>query len=95
VTELDLYDNLISHVRGLDGFVRLASLDLSFNRIKRIGHVDHLKELTDLYFVQNKIQTIQGLHGLTKLRNLELAGNRIRVGTVTSLCACPCWLACG
>ena len=77
--DLDLYDNLISHVEGLDNFTRLTSLDLSFNRIKHISNVNHLSNLTDLYFVQNRIQKIENLEGLTKLQNLELAANRIRV----------------
>ncbi|MCJ1384746.1 Protein phosphatase 1 regulatory subunit sds22 [Xylographa soralifera] len=76
--ELDLYDNLISHIRGFDTLVWLRSLDLSFNKIKHIKNISHLKELTDLYFVQNKIQKIEGLEGLSKIRNLELAANRIR-----------------
>ena len=76
--DLDLYDNLINHIRGFDGLTELTSLDLSFNKIKHIKNVNHLKKLTDLYFVQNKIQTIDGLDGLDKLRNLELGGNRIR-----------------
>jgi protein phosphatase 1 regulatory subunit 7 len=76
--DLDLYDNLINHIRGFEGLTELTSLDLSFNKIKHIKHVNHLKKLTDLYFVQNKIQTIDGLDGLDKLRNLELGGNRIR-----------------
>ncbi|KAL9022887.1 MAG: hypothetical protein Q9180_008511, partial [Flavoplaca navasiana] len=76
--ELDLYDNLISHIRGMDDLVHLTSLDLSFNKIKHIKNVNHLKELKDLYFVQNKIQKIENLDGLEKLRNLELAANRIR-----------------
>lgn len=76
--DLDLYDNLIAHIKGLDELVNLTSLDLSFNKIKHIKHVNHLKELKDIYFVQNKISTIEGLDGLGKLRNLELAANRIR-----------------
>ncbi|MCJ1439340.1 hypothetical protein MMC27_008732 [Xylographa pallens] len=76
--ELDLYDNLISHIKGLDTLVWLKSLDLSFNKIKHMKNIGHLKELTDLYFVQNKIQKIEGLEGLSKIRNLELAANRIR-----------------
>ncbi|CAI7620409.1 unnamed protein product [Penicillium manginii] len=76
--ELDLYDNLISHIKGLDEFSDLASLDLSFNKIKHIKNVSHLVHLTDIYFVQNKISTIEGLEGLLKLRNLELGANRIR-----------------
>ncbi|AEO70106.1 uncharacterized protein THITE_2121066 [Thermothielavioides terrestris NRRL 8126] len=76
--DLDLYDNLISHVRGLDDLVNLRSLDLSFNKIKHIKHISHLTNLTDLYLVANKISKIEGLSGLTKLRNLELGSNRIR-----------------
>ncbi|KAF7713798.1 Protein phosphatase 1 regulatory subunit SDS22 [Penicillium ucsense] len=78
LTELDLYDNLISHLKGLDEFQNLTSLDLSFNKIKHIKNVDHLKKLTDIYFVQNKISRIEGLEGLDKLRSLELGANRIR-----------------
>ena len=77
--ELDLYDNGIAHVRGLDDLPALTSLDLSFNKIKHIKNVKHLKTLTDLYFVQNKISRIEGLEGLDRLTNLELAANRIRV----------------
>ncbi|CAJ2500571.1 Uu.00g034240.m01.CDS01 [Anthostomella pinea] len=78
LTELDLYDNLISHVRGLDDLTKLTTLDLSFNKIKHIKHIDHLTELTDLFFVSNKISTIEGLDTLTNLRQIELGSNRIR-----------------
>ncbi|RAK72594.1 NIF-domain-containing protein [Aspergillus fijiensis CBS 313.89] len=78
LTELDLYDNLISHIKGLDEFENLTCLDLSFNKIKHIKNVAHLVKLTDLYFVQNKISKIEALEGLTVLRNLELGANRIR-----------------
>lgn len=76
--ELDLYDNVISHVKGLESLIHLTSLDLSFNRIKHIKNVGHLKELKDFYLVQNRIQKIEGVEGLEKLKNLELAANRIR-----------------
>ncbi|OAX83360.1 hypothetical protein ACJ72_02271 [Emergomyces africanus] len=76
--DLDLYDNLISHIKGLDHLTKLISLDLSFNNIKHIRNVSHLVRLKDLYFVQNRIQKIEGLDGLKELRNLELAANRIR-----------------
>lgn len=76
--ELDLYDNLISHIRGLDELKHLTSLDLSFNKIKHIKHINHLKDLKDLYFVSNKISNIDGLDELVHLRQLELGSNRIR-----------------
>jgi protein phosphatase 1 regulatory subunit 7 len=76
--ELDLYDNLISHIKGFDELLKLASLDLSFNKIKHIKHVNHLKQLRELYFVQNRIQKIENLDGLDRLTMIELAANRIR-----------------
>ncbi|KAL9050159.1 MAG: hypothetical protein Q9162_006793 [Coniocarpon cinnabarinum] len=78
LVELDMYDNAISHVKGLEELSELTSLDLSFNKIKHIKRVNHLKNLKELYFVQNKISTIEELDGLTQLRNLELGANRIR-----------------
>lgn len=77
--ELELYDNLISHIKGLEPFTKLRSLDLSYNKIKHIKRIDHLKELDHVYFVQNKISKIEGLEELTKLKYLELGANRIRV----------------
>jgi protein phosphatase 1 regulatory subunit 7 len=79
VTELDLYDNLIAHIKGFDALTELTSLDLSFNKVKHIKRVKHLKKLKDIYFVANKISKIEGLDGLENLKNLELGGNRIRV----------------
>jgi protein phosphatase 1 regulatory subunit 7 len=76
--DLDFYDNLISHIRGLDELTNLTSLDLSFNKIKHIKHINHLTKLKDLYFVANKITKIEGLEGLDKLTSLELGSNRIR-----------------
>ncbi|CAI6337298.1 unnamed protein product [Periconia digitata] len=78
LTELDLYDNLISHIRGLDAFTQLEILDFSFNKIKHIKRIGHLTKLRDLFFVQNKISTIENLEGLTNLRQIELGANRIR-----------------
>lgn len=78
LTELDLYDNRIGHLRGLDKMTNLTSLDLSFNNIKHIKNVSHLHKLKDIYFVQNLIRRIEGLEGLKELRNLELAANKIR-----------------
>lgn len=76
--ELDLYDNLIGHIRGFDQMKHLHTLDLSFNKIKHIKNLSMLKELKELYFVQNKISKIENLDSLPSLRMVELAANRIR-----------------
>ncbi|KAJ5244374.1 hypothetical protein N7489_004470 [Penicillium chrysogenum] len=78
LTELDLYDNLIPHIKGLEEFHNLTSLDLSFNKIKHIKNISHLKKLTEIFFVQNKISRIEGLEELTAIKNLELGANKIR-----------------
>ncbi|CAK7209591.1 protein phosphatase regulatory subunit Sds22 [Sporothrix bragantina] len=81
--ELDLYDNLVSHMRGVEKLPNLTSLDLSFNKIKHIKHLGSLTKLVDLYLVANKIGSVEGLEeaaaaaGQT-LRMIELGSNRIR-----------------
>ncbi|KND91155.1 Protein phosphatase 1 regulatory subunit SDS22 [Tolypocladium ophioglossoides CBS 100239] len=76
--DLDLYDNLIAHMRGIDELTNLTSLDLSFNKIKHIKHVSHMTQLKELFLVANKIGRIEGLDGLEHLTSLELGSNRIR-----------------
>lgn len=76
--DLDLYDNKIGHIHGLEELTKLENLDLSFNKIKHIKRINHLTGLKNLYFVQNRIGRIEGLEGMTVLRNLELGANRIR-----------------
>ncbi|KAI5243348.1 L domain-like protein [Aureobasidium subglaciale] len=76
--DLELYDNLISHIKGLESFTELRSLDLSYNKIKHIKRLEHLQKLDHLYFVQNKISRIEGLDALSNLTYLELGANRIR-----------------
>lgn len=76
--EIDLYDNLISHIKGFDEMKKLTSLDLSFNKIKHIKNVNHLRTLKELYFVQNRISKIENLEGLSNITMIELAANRIR-----------------
>ncbi|KAL0935196.1 protein phosphatase pp1 regulatory subunit [Colletotrichum truncatum] len=77
--DLDFYDNLISHIRGLEDLTNLTSLDLSFNKIKHIKRVNHLTKLKEIFLVANKISTIENLEGLDNLTSLELGSNRIRV----------------
>ena len=76
--ELDLYDNLISSIRGIEDLTSLTNLDFSFNKIKHIKNVNHLHKLTQLYFVQNRISRIENLEGLGNLTTIELGANRIR-----------------
>ncbi|KAK5133198.1 hypothetical protein LTR08_008033 [Meristemomyces frigidus] len=76
--ELELYDNLVKHVGGLEDFTELRSLDLSYNKLKHIKNISTLTKLDHLYFVQNRLSKIENLEHLTDLVYLELGANRIR-----------------
>ncbi|WFD26280.1 protein phosphatase regulatory subunit Sds22 [Malassezia nana] len=88
--ELDLYDNVIEHIGGLDGNEELEYvfdiyariLDLSFNNIRHVSRVTHLGRCHTLYLVQNKIARLRptDFSGpiAVSLRSLELGGNRLR-----------------
>nr|POE79394.1 protein phosphatase 1 regulatory subunit sds22 [Quercus suber] len=76
--ELELYDNLIKHMQGLDAYTELQSLDLSYNKLKHIKNVSTLKKLDHLYLVQNRISKIENVGELTELRYLELGANKIK-----------------
>lgn len=78
---LDCYDNRILRMdHHLEHFNdgALSSLDLSFNNIRHIRHVERLTSLTDLFLCQNEITRIDNLSTLRKLNNLELGANKIR-----------------
>lgn len=87
--ELELYDNLIKHLEGLEEFTELRSLDLSYNKLKHIKNISSLRKLDHLYFVQNRLTKIENLEELRNLVYLELGANRIReiegLDTLTNL----------
>jgi len=88
--ELDLYDNSIEHIAGLDGNDELECvfdsdvrvLDLSFNNIRHVSRISHLGHCHTLYLVQNKIARLRPTDFTgpisMSLRSLELGGNRLR-----------------
>lgn len=80
IEELDFYDNRIKHISShVSEFPNIENLDLSFNNIKHIKHINTLTKLENLYFVQNKISKIENIDNLVNLTNLEFGGNRIEL----------------
>lgn len=120
--ELDLYDNELKAIDGLEGMSSLtyvegrrvglgggrelggrtglgrassfpyhhlsplflppslsSFLDLSFNHIQVIEHLEGAASLQKLFLIQNKLTKIENLSCLTSLTMLELGSNRIRV----------------
>ncbi|OIT32458.1 PREDICTED: 187-kDa microtubule-associated protein AIR9-like [Nicotiana attenuata] len=75
---LNLSKNKIHTIEGLRELTRLRMLDLSYNRISRIGQgLSNCTLIKELYLAGNKISDIEGLHRLLKLTVLDLSFNKI------------------
>lgn len=75
---LNLSKNNISTIEGLRELTRLRVLDLSYNRMLRIGRgLASCSSLKELYLAGNKISEVEGLHRLLKLSILDLRFNKI------------------
>ncbi|XP_011074191.1 uncharacterized protein LOC105158963 [Sesamum indicum] len=75
---LNLSRNKISTIEGLRELTRLRVLDLSYNRICRIGQgLSNSTLVKELYLSGNKISYVEGLHRLLKLTVLDLSFNKI------------------
>lgn len=75
---LNLSRNKIHTIEGLRELTHLRVLDLSYNRISRIGQgLSNCTLIKELYLAGNKISDIEGLHRLLKLTVLDLSFNKI------------------
>ncbi|XP_022768347.1 uncharacterized protein LOC111312400 [Durio zibethinus] len=75
---LNLSRNKINTIEGLRELTRLRVVDLSYNRIARIGHgLSNCTLIKELYLAGNKISDVEGLHRLLKLTVLDLSFNKI------------------
>ncbi|KAK3157443.1 hypothetical protein QOZ80_2AG0122380 [Eleusine coracana subsp. coracana] len=75
---LDLSRNKITSIEGLRELTKLRVLNLSYNRISRIGHgLSNCTAIRELYLAGNKISDVEGLHRLLKLAVLDLSFNKI------------------
>lgn len=76
--KLELYDNHIPKLLGLENMSKLLILDMSFNNIRDLSPVAALPQLEKLYVAQNKLRRMTGIENLTNLTELDLGANRIR-----------------
>ncbi|CAL0319341.1 unnamed protein product [Lupinus luteus] len=75
---LNLSRNKISTIEGLRELTQLQVLDLSYNRISRIGQgLSNCTLIKELYISGNRISDVEGLHRLLKLTVLDLRFNKI------------------
>jgi hypothetical protein len=77
LARLDLDDNRITKIDGLDNLKALEFLNLDNNNIEKVEGIDNLTGLRNLSLDHNRISKIEGLDNLKSLENLDLSGNRI------------------
>lgn len=75
--ELDLYDNKIKKIEGLDSLAKLETLDLSFNRIKEVENLEPLVSLKKLFLISNRFRKIQNLGCLTTIEMVDFGDNKL------------------
>ncbi|KAM9745630.1 LOW QUALITY PROTEIN: dynein regulatory complex subunit 3 [Menidia menidia] len=75
LVRLDLNNNVITEIRGLDSLTNLQWLNLSFNRVEKIEGLESLRKLEMLNLSSNKITRIENMDTLENLRHLLIANN--------------------
>lgn len=76
--DLDLSDCGMVSIKGIENCIYLTDLNLSSNRIEKIGPLSGLTNLECLYLSDNMIEDITALGGLAKLRELDISFNAVR-----------------
>ena len=74
---LELINEEITDITGLETFKNLKTLDLDQNQITDINAISGLTNLQTLYLNDNQISDISALSGLTNLQTLGLLDNQI------------------
>lgn len=77
LTKLQLDNNIIVKIQGLECLVNLEWLDLSFNLITKIEGLDSCLKLTDLSLFKNRITVLSGLDNLRELNVLSVGSNML------------------
>lgn len=75
IEDVDLSDNLIKDLNGIEKFSNLKHLKLNNNQITSIKELEHLKKLQELSIRNNKISDLRELNRLTNVRCIDFSGN--------------------
>lgn len=82
ITSLDLTNQDIKSIKGLENFVHLKSLDLSYNEVGYnksdcLSPITRLDELENLNLSHNQIEDVSYISNLVNLKELNLSDNNI------------------
>ncbi|XP_046573788.1 leucine-rich repeat and IQ domain-containing protein 1-like isoform X2 [Haliotis rubra] len=84
---VNLSNNNLSLVHGLDGCTNIRWLDLSCNRITRLGCLDPLRRLHTLILSSNQLISCSGISDVPTLQHLNLSNNHLqRLDGLHKLC---------
>ena len=75
IQELDLSNNNLKSLEGIEKFINLRRLNMNNNKINQIINLDNIKGLQYLSFRNNALSEIQGFEELINLEHLDLSGN--------------------
>lgn len=75
VNDLDLSNNQISNLNGIEKFSNIRVLKLNNNEITKVKGLENLSGLEKLSLRNNRITEISGLKNLTNLKYIDLSNN--------------------
>jgi internalin A len=78
VLQLNLSNNQLTEIKGLEKLVGLQQLYLSGNHLTEIKGLEELVCLQRLYLSNNQLTEIKGLETLVDLQRLDLAGTHLK-----------------
>ncbi len=76
IKNLDLSNNLIQNLSGIEKFSNVRILNLDNNLIKNVRPLKNLTELERLSLKNNNISNIEEIEDLEKLKTIDLSGNK-------------------
>ena len=77
VRGLNLDENQLTNVTGLENLTQLETLHLGDNQLTNVKSLEKLTQLTRLYLQANKLTNVKGLEKLTQLKVLYLYTNQL------------------
>lgn len=77
ISEIDLSNNIIKDLKGIEKFINLKRLILDNNMISEISHLNNNSSIEEISLRNNNISHLNSLKGLVNLKRINLSGNTL------------------
>ena len=77
---LDLSENCIARIEGLDSLRELEQLNLERNAIEKLEGLDFQQRLRKLYIKHNRIKRLEGLRFCMSLQEIQISNQHVGSG---------------